>query len=56
MTPSPIQKAEKDLQIEALREQVAKAESKGQFNTAHHEVLAQLLKGEEKVKGEIKNG
>lgn len=46
----------KNLQIEALREQVAKAESKGQFNTAHHEVLAQLLKGEEKVKGDIKNG
>lgn len=56
MTLSPTRKAEKDLQIEAVRAQVEKAESKGQFNTAHHEVLAQLLKGEEKVKGDIKNG
>lgn len=53
MTASPTQNKE---QIEAVRAQVAKAESKGQFNTAHHEVLKQLLKGEEKVKGEIKNG
>ena len=56
MTLSTIRKAEKDLQIEAVRAQVEKAESKGQFNTAHHEVLAQLLKSEEKVKGDIKNG
>lgn len=48
-------KTEKDLQIEAVRAQVAKAESKGQFKTAHHEVLATLL-SEEKVKGDIKNG
>lgn len=56
MTLSRTPKAEKDLQIEAVRAQVAKAESKGQFKTAHHEVLEQLLKGEEKVKGDIKNG
>lgn len=49
---------EKEKQIEALREQVAKAESKGQFNTAHHEVLDNLLKSEKKteVKGDLKNG
>ncbi len=56
MTLSATQnKTEKELQIEAVREQVAKAESKGQFKTAHHEVLATLL-SEEKVKGDIKNG
>lgn len=37
------EKTEKEKQIEALREQVAKAESKGQFKTAHHEMLARLL-------------
>lgn len=49
---------EKEAQIKALREQVAKAESKGQFNTAHHEVLANLMKGEKKteVKGDLANG
>ena len=42
------EKTEREKLIEAVREQVAKAESKGHFDTAHHEVLKQLLKGEEK--------
>lgn len=59
---SPIQnkkeKTEKEKQIEAVREQVAKAEARGQFHTAHHEVLETLLKGEKKneVTGDLNNG
>lgn len=42
------EQTEKEKQIQAVREQVAKAESKGLFDTAHHAVLKQLLKGEDK--------
>lgn len=51
-------KTEKEKMIEAVREQVRKAESKGQFKTAHHEVLENLTKGEKKteVKGDVTNG
>jgi hypothetical protein len=48
------EKSEKEKLIEALREQVKKAESKNLFDTAHHQMLEQLLKGEKK--GEITNG
>lgn len=41
-------------QVKALREQVAKAESKGLFDTAHHEMLKQILAGEDKPTGENK--
>lgn len=51
------QNKEKEKQIEAVREQVRKAEVKGQFNTAHHQVLETLLQGEKKAeKGELNNG
>ena len=46
----------KQEQIEAVKQQVAKAESKGQFDTAHHEVLKNLLKGDKSTTGEKKNG
>ena len=43
---SPIQnkkeKTEKEKLIEALKEQIAKAESKGLFDTAHHDMLRQM--------------
>jgi hypothetical protein len=42
----PKEKTEQDKQLEALREQVAKAESKGNFNTCHHDMLKQLEKKE----------
>lgn len=48
------EKSEKEKLIEALQEQAKKAESKGQFNTAHHQMLNQILKGEKK--GELSNG
>ncbi len=54
---SPIQnkeKTEKEKLIEALQAQIKKAESKGQFNTAHHQMLEQIMKGEKK--GELNNG
>lgn len=51
---SPTQnKTEKEKRIEALREQVTKAESKGLFDTAHHDMLKREL-GEKKQ--EINNG
>ena len=49
----PIKESE---QVKALREQVAKAESKGLFDTAHHQMLKQLLVGEEKQQEKINNG
>lgn len=55
---SPIQnkkeKTEKEKRIEALREQVAKAESRGQFDTAHHDMLKRELS--EEKSGELTNG
>lgn len=53
LTLNKKEKTEKEKRIEALREQVAKAESKGQFNTVHHEMLKREL-GEKT--GEITNG
>ena len=54
------EKTEREKQIEAVRMQVEKAESKGQYDTAHHAVLKQLLSGESKPKEkesiEAKNG
>ena len=50
-------RTEREKQIDALREQVAKAESKGLFDTAHHQMLEQMLKGEKKEKtGVTANG
>lgn len=50
-------KNEQDKLIEALKQQVEKAESKGLFDTAHHDMLKQLLsKNTTSTKGEIKNG
>lgn len=48
-------KSEKEKEIQALREQVAKAESKGQFDTAHHAMLKRLT-GENKPKEVKENG
>ena len=54
---SPIQskkeKTEREKLIEALREQVAKAEAKGLFDTAHHDMLKQMT---EKPKEKISDG
>lgn len=49
----PIKESE---QVKALREQIAKAESKGLFDTAHHDMLKQILAGEDKSKENINNG
>ena len=52
MTPLPIQsKTELQKEIETLKEQAKKAESKGNFNTAHHQMLKRLL-GETKTQQE----
>lgn len=52
------QKTERELLIERLQEQVAKAESKGLYDTSHHQTLARLLgeKIEKTDKGELTNG
>ena len=53
---SPLQnkkKTEKELLIEQLEKNVEHAESHGQFDTAHHQML-RLLKGEQKPVEEIK--
>jgi hypothetical protein len=46
------QKTEKEKLIEALREQIAKAESKRLFDTAHHQMLETILKGDNKPIGD----
>lgn len=43
---SPMQN---DKVIEKLKKQVARAESKGNFNSAHHRVLARYLKARKPV-------
>jgi hypothetical protein len=48
--PNKKEKTEKEKRIEALREQVAKAESKGQFDTAHHTMLKRELGEQPKEK------
>ena len=50
-------KTEKEKLIEQLKEQIAKAEAKGLFDTAHHDMLKQLM-GEKKEikKGDLENG
>jgi len=48
--PNKREKTEKEKRIEALREQVAKAESKGQFDTAHHTMLKRELGEQPKEK------
>lgn len=51
---SPIQnKTEQEKLIEALRQQVAKAESKGLFDTAHHDMLKKMT---EKPKEKVNDG
>lgn len=46
----PKEKTEKEKRIEALREQVAKAESKGLFDTVHHLMLKRELGEQPKPK------
>ena len=56
-------KDDKQKEIEALEEQAKKAESKGLFDTSHHEMLRRLKgekpkqpKAQEQPKGELNNG
>lgn len=45
MPNKPKEKTELEKQIEALEAQVKQAESKGNFDTAHHEMLRRLKGG-----------
>ena len=56
MPNKPIEKTEREKLIEQLEAQVKKAEERGHFDTAHHQMLAQTKQADKTQKGELNNG
>jgi hypothetical protein len=55
-TNIPTEKTVREIEIERLQAECKRFEAKGEFDTAHHRVLANLLNSEPQKKDEADNG